>query len=226
MKPLVIIPARGGSKGVPRKNIRPLGGMPLIMHTVNAARAVFDDAVICVTTDDEDIADVVKASGLDVPFMRPKALATDTAGSDEVIRHALSHYEQSGYVPDVIVLLQPTSPFRTATHIREALQVYHENTDMVVSVVEASANPYYNLFEENQDGYLRKCKEGNFTRRQDCPTIWEYNGAIYIINAGVFRSMPISKMQRIVKYPMDAASSVDIDSPLDFSFAEFLWSKR
>ena len=222
MKPLVVIPARGGSKGVPRKNIKELGGRPLIYYTTEAAREVIEDNHIIVSTDDEEIKNVVEKSGLRVPFLRPKELATDEAGTQEVLLHTIEFSEQNGYFPDTLILLQPTSPFRTGKHIKEALDLYHIGLDMVVSVKETKSNPYYVLFEENQDGHLVKSKEGNFNRRQDVPKVWEYNGAIYIINVEYLKSKKISEFTRIKKYVMEEQQSHDIDSLLDWKIAELL----
>ena len=222
MKPLIVIPARGGSKGVPRKNIKVLGDKPLIQYTIDAAKGVFDDEFICVSTDDFEIKSVVEQLGLKVPFLRPNELASDTAGTYEVLLHAISYYESKGYFPDTLILLQPTSPFRTSAHIKEALKFYHESIDMVVSVKETKANPYYILFEEDRNGYLKKTKEANFTRRQDCPKVWEYNGAIYIINVKALKEKTISQFTKVCKFEMDETSSHDIDTLLDWKIAEII----
>lgn len=222
MKPLIVIPARGGSKGVPRKNIKVLGDKPLIQYTIDAAKGVFDDEFICVSTDDFEIKSVVEQLGLKVPFLRPNELASDTAGTYEVLLHAISYYESKGYFPDTLILLQPTSPFRTSAHIKEALKLYHESIDMVVSVKETKANPYYILFEEDSNGYLKKTKEANFTRRQDCPKVWEYNGAIYIINVKALKASAISQFTKVCKFEMDETSSHDIDTLLDWRIAEII----
>ncbi|OYQ32107.1 CMP-N-acetylneuraminic acid synthetase [Flavobacterium cyanobacteriorum] len=220
MEKLVVIPARGGSKGVPQKNIKLLHGIPLIHYTVNEARKVFDDSRIIVSTDDEVIKDTTERTGLKVPFLRPQELATDTAGTYEVLLHALNYFESTGKRADVLILLQPTSPFRKARHIEEALQLYTAETDMVVSVKETKANPYYLLFEENKEGYLQKSKPGHYIRRQDCPQVWEYNGAVYIINVESLKSKPIADFTRVRKYVMDEFSSHDIDTPYDWLVAE------
>ena len=222
MKPLIVIPARGGSKGVPRKNIKVLGDKPLIQYTIDAAKGVFDDEFICVSTDDFEIKSVVEQLGLKVPFLRPNELASDTAGTYEVLLHAISYYEAKGYFPDTLILLQPTSPFRTSAHIKEALKLYHESIEMVVSVKETKANPYYILFEEDRNGYLKKTKEANFTRRQDCPKVWEYNGAIYIINVKALKEKTISQFTKVCKFEMDETSSHDIDTLLDWKIAEII----
>ena len=222
MKPLIVIPARGGSKGVPRKNIKVLGDKPLIQYTIDAAKGVFDDEFICVSTDDFEIKSVVEQLGLKVPFLRPNELASDTAGTYEVLLHAISYYEAKGYFPDTLILLQPTSPFRTSAHIKEALKLYHESIEMVVSVKETKANPYYILFEEDRNGFLKKTKEANFTRRQDCPKVWEYNGAIYIINVKALKEKTISQFTKVCKFEMDETSSHDIDTLLDWRIAEII----
>ena len=222
MKPLVIIPARGGSKAIPRKNIKNLGGKPLIQYTIEAARSVFDDEQICISTDDLEIKEVVKSLGLAVPFLRPAELATDEAGTHEVLLHAIGHYESTGYYPDTAILLQVTSPFRTANHIIEALKLYDADCDIVVSVKETKSNPYFVLREENEQGWLVNSKEGNFSRRQDCPKVWELNGAIYIIKVAELKNTPPHQMTYVRKYVMDEMSSHDIDSHLDWIVAEVL----
>lgn len=222
LKPLVIIPARGGSKGIPGKNIKELGGKPLIQYTLDSAREVFGDTPICVSTDDPGIREVVEGLGLSVPFLRPEALATDEASTYDVLLHALAFYENRGYVPNIVILLQVTSPFRNARHIREALQLYREEYDMVVSVKETQSNPYYVLFEEDGEGWLRKSKTGNFTRRQDCPKVWEYNGAIYLINPASLKQRSLLEFVRIKKYEMESHTSLDLDNQLDWQLAECL----
>jgi CMP-N,N'-diacetyllegionaminic acid synthase len=220
MKPLIVIPARGGSKGIPGKNIKALAGKPLIQYTIDAARILFPPDIIIVSTNDFEIKNIVEKSGLKVPFLRPASLATDTTGTYEVLLHALQFSEESGYFPDTIILLQPTSPFRNVGNIKEAMNLYTDDLDMLVSVKETKANPYYLLFEEDNAGYLKKSKEGSFNRRQDCPKVWEFNGAIYIINISSLKQGPLSQFQRIKKYVMDEISSIDIDNDLDWKIAE------
>jgi N-acylneuraminate cytidylyltransferase len=223
MRTLVIIPARGGSKGIPRKNIKLFGGKPLIYYTIDCARAICPDEDICVSTDDAEIISVVKQYGLKVPFVRPNELATDTAGTYEVLLHALDYYEKQGKHYDVVVLLQNTSPFRKAAQVKEALLLYKEDVDMVVSVKECPANPYYCVFEENQEGFLHVCKgDGNIFRRQDAPKVYEYNGAIYVMNAEVLKTTHMHKMQKRVKYVMDDLSSFDLDTMWDWKMAEMI----
>ena len=227
MKILVIIPARGGSKGIPHKNIKPFNGKPLIYYTIDCARAICDDEDICVSTDDSEIISVVEEYGLKVPFVRPAELATDTAGTYEVLLHALSYYEHQGKHYDVVMLLQNTSPFRTVEHVKEALGLYTPDVDMVVSVKECAANPYYCVFEENKEGFLHVCKgDGNIFRRQDAPKVYEYNGAIYIMNAETLKTTHMHKMQKRVKYVMNDRSSFDLDTMWDWQMAEMMIKQK
>src|SRR5690606_4404975 len=125
----------------------------------------------------------------------------------------------------VLVLLQPTSPFRTSKQIEEALELYTNDLDMVVSVKETNSNPYFVLKEENKNGFLENSKKGNFKTRQECPKVYELNGAIYIININSLKRMPISEFTKVKKYVMDETSSHDIDTMLDWQLAEQILRK-
>ena len=232
LTPLYIIPARGGSKGIPRKNIKLLGGLPLIAYSIEAARAASaDNSHIILSTDDAEIAETARTLGLDVPYMRPAELATDTSGSREVILDVMAWADAQCIAYDCVVLLQPTSPLRTADDIRAALELYSPKIDMVVSVVEAASNPYYNCFETDPStGYLHISKgDGLYTRRQDAPPAWEYNGAVYVINPQSIRSMALGEFPRRVPSPMPRCRSIDLDTPTDWLVAEALikesWSQ-
>lgn len=227
-KPLYIIPARGGSKGIPRKNIKDFAGKPLICYSIEAARALSDDEHVIVSTDDEEIADVARSTGLKVEYMRPSHLATDTAGSREVMIDAMDWAERKGVDYDMIVLLQPTSPLRNADDIRGCIELYSDEIDMVVSVVEAQSNPYYNCFETSPEtGYLHISKgDGLYTRRQDVPKAWEYNGAVYVINPKSLRDMPMGKFPRRIPYEMPRSRSVDLDTPTDWIIAEMIYKQN
>lgn len=226
MNTIVVIPARGGSKGIPRKNCKLLAGKPLIHYSIEAAQKIFSNDQIIVSTDDIEIKACAEETAIVVPFLRPAELATDTAGSYEVLLHAVEFEEARGNNPEVLVLLQPTSPFRSAEHIIEAMKFYNNDIDMVVSVVESKANPYYNLFEEDKKGFLQKSKTGNYTRRQDCPKVWEYNGAIYIINVKSLKQKSLGSFEKVTKFVMDEVSSHDIDTPLDWKIAEVILSDK
>jgi N-acylneuraminate cytidylyltransferase len=224
---LVIITARGGSKGIPGKNIKLLAGRPLLHYAIDNARAVAEDKDICLTTDDKAIAAVAQAYGLSVPFLRPAELASDTAGSYEVLLHAINHYEKNGIVYKDVLLLQPTSPFRSDDQVKSALlQFRSQRPELLVSVKESASNPYYNLFEENDEGVLIKSKPSKFTRRQDLPKVYEYNGAIYITAVEIIKQRSFIEMNEIHKFVMDEESSHDLDTPLDWGAAMWLINRQ
>lgn len=223
MRPLVVIPARGGSKGIPHKNIKKLGGKPLICYAIDTARKFTTDDNICVSTDDKTIIKVVEEYGLKVPFKRPKHLSTDNAGTNGVLLHALDFYEQKGNRYDMVVLLQPTSPFRRAEDVLEASKLYDDSIDMVTSVMPAKCNPYYDGFEDNAEGLLTISKgDGSIERRQDAPCVWQQNGALYIINPSQLKAKGLAGMTKIRKYVMDEIHSVDLDNMLDWKIAEIM----
>ncbi len=221
-KTLVIIPARCGSKGLKNKNILTLNNKPLIHHTIDVAREVFDDKIIRVSTDCEKIKSVSEKTGLKVGSLRSKKLAQDTTSSYDLIMHEINNYEKNNGDLDVVIFLQPTSPFRKPKHIIESQKLYSDKIDMVVSVKRTHSNPYFNLFEESKTGYLKKVKKSIFTRRQDCPDIWEYNGSIYIMNVKSLKKMNLNKFKKIKKYEMDDYHSIDIDNEMDFKLCKFL----
>lgn len=226
-KTLWLIPARGGSKGIPGKNIKLFCGTPLVCRAVNQALALArQEDTVFVSTDDDKIAEAASRCGDVVPFRRPQQLATDTASSYDVIINSLDEFGKRRKNFDRVVLLQPTSPLRTLEDIENALNRWNPEVDMVVSVCEAKANPYYNAFEESADGTLHISKgEGNYTRRQDAPKVWEYNGAVYVMSVDALRKSPMSKFGKIVPSPMEQSHSVDLDTPLDWMIAEILFSQ-
>ncbi len=217
-KILVVIPARGGSKGIPLKNIKPLGEKPLIYYSIDIAREITSDDNICVSTDSEKIIEVVNKYGLEVPFIRPKNLATDSATTNDVILHAINFYETLGRSYDIILLLQPTSPFRNKQQIKEALSLFSEDFDMVVSVKQSHA--VSTLCVENDRGFLEVCFNKEHLGRQDFEKYYEYNGAIYILNVNKFKEKGFTGLTKKKKYIMDQITSLDIDTYLDWIIAE------
>lgn len=228
MNPLFLITARGGSKGIPGKNIKKLNGIPLMNYAIELARQFTNDAHICLSTDDAKIISVAKQQGLFVPFVRPKHLASDTAGSYEVIQHALNWYRTKGIDHDVVVLLQPTSPFRLKKHVAEALKKYNSKIDMVVSVNKLAGNPYATIYKKNVGDHIQKAfpakKPGE--RRQDAEGLYELNGAVYVFNARSLDKNPISQFKKIKMVEMEAVNSADIDVPLDWKWCEFLLKEK
>jgi len=222
VKYLAVITARGGSKGIPGKNTKPLNGKPLILYTVEAARMVFQDQYIYVSTESQEIKNTVESSGLEVPFLRPTELATDTSSSEDVLKHAIKEAVKKGLLFDAVVLLQPTSPFRNEEHIQSAIIEFEKDPEsLLLSVTEARENPYYTLMEEDKDGFLQKSKQSNFTRRQDCPSVWNINGSIYIFPKNEFMKGGFDTLSKR-KFVMNALASIDLDSPSDWTIAESL----
>lgn len=225
MSTLFIIPARGGSKGIPGKNIKPLNGIPLIHYSIDLARRFAEDKDICVSTDSEQIREVVNAAGLEVPFLRPAHLAADETPTYDVLLHALQYYESKRIFYQKIVLLQPTSPLRKPEHVKECLELYNDTLDMVVSV-EALPDPSYLCYREDQEGLLRRISEDSFSRRQDVPLVYKFNGAVYVMKVNSLKKNTIADFTRVKKYVMDATSSVDIDNQLDWEIAELILTKK
>ncbi len=223
--PLYIIPARGGSKGIPHKNIAPLAGRPLIAYTIDAALEAQQQTggYILVSTDDDNIAAAAENCGIKVGYRRPPELATDTAGSRETIIHAMDWADARGIVFDSVVLLQPTSPLRNAADIMATIKAYDNDpqADMALTVTPSDDNPYYNLFETDADGVLHICKgHGLYTRRQDVPKVFRINGAVYVIRPSSLRQMPLGEFPRRIPVEMPSERSIDIDSPDDLQRAE------
>jgi len=222
---LVIIPARGGAKGIPGKNLKPLGGKPLILYSIQLARKIAKDPDICLSSDHQGIIQIARQQGLLVPFTRPDELANDTADMYDVIIHAIKQYEANGRFYNHILLLQPTSPFRTEEDIRKAVTLYNNSIDMVVSVRKAEWNPE-TLFYENDNGYLKRFIQSSALRRQDLAQFFSYNGAIYIMNIGSLNRKHYRDFNKIVKYEMDNYRSIDLDENSDWDFAEYLLEKK
>lgn len=220
MKTLYLIPARGGSKGIPHKKIKLLNGKPLIQYSIEVARKFADDEDICLSTDDIKIKVVAEGLGLKVPFLRPDYLAIDTAGTNDVIVHALDFYADLGTYYDVVVLLQPTSPLRTEQNVKDCLAMYNSEYDMVTTVKESSVSAV--LCRENIDGYLEKVIGKGNIRRQDTEKMYEYNGAVYVINVKSIREKGLAEFTKIKKCVMLEENSVDIDTMLDWQLVEVI----
>ena len=228
MQALGVIPARGGSKGVPRKNVHLLGGRPLLAYTADAARASRHLARAILSTDNEEIAAAGRALGLEVPFMRPPALAEDDTPMLPVLQHAHAELASRGFAADAVVLLQPTSPLRRAEHIDAALQLLASSgADSVVSVVEVphQFNPVSVL--RIAEGRLQPYSGAQtVTRRQDKPRVYARNGpAVLAVRADVLRS---GSLYGADSRPllMSAADSLDVDDEWDLQVAEFVLSTR
>ncbi len=211
-----MIPARGGSKGIPRKNVRELGGKPLVAHSIEAG---LDSAMIesvVVSSDDPEIISVSKTHGADVPFQRPDSLATDDAATAPVVAHAIETLETTY---NLVVLLQPTSPLRTAKHIDGAVDQYlSSDADTLVSVYQDHAYRW----QRTKNGAERIDPVTGRKRRQEMDPEYVENGAIYIVPTGRFLEELSFSFGRTALYEMTEVASVDIDTPDDLRLANCL----
>jgi len=223
-KVLCVIPARGGSKGLPGKNIKLLAGKPLIAYSIERAKqSRYIDRVI-VSTDDKEIAGVARRYGAEIPFIRPAHLALDHVDKIDVILHAtdwLAKKEKNKY--DILVCLHVTAPLRKPADIDNCIEMLVESkADNVFSVAEANRNPYFNMVEITPQGVVRLVKKGNFTSRQAAPKVYDLNASIYAWWNDVLKKKKklITPKTRI--YVMPRERSFDIDDELDFRITEFI----
>jgi CMP-N,N'-diacetyllegionaminic acid synthase len=220
---LAIIPARGGSKGIPGKNIKELNGKPLIGYAIEeVGKSKYIDKLI-VSTEDKEIAQVSKRFGAEIPFLRPMELAADDTPGIQPILHAVKWFHEKGSCFDFVICLQCTSPFRKTKQIDEAIEkLVKEGADSIVSVCESEISPYWMKKVEN--GILKDFL-GNipfYARRQDTPMVYRLNGAIYLAKTEVLNKHKNWYTENTIPFIMDKLSSIDIDDILDFKFAELL----
>jgi len=225
-KTVAIIPARGGSKGIPRKNIRLLAGKPLIGHTIEAAlRSGYISRVI-VSTEDKEIADVARKYGAEV-VRRPEELAKDDTSTVDVVLQVIRELREQGHEYDTIILLQPTSPMRTTQDVDGALELFLNNEcESVISVSESRHPPYWAFNVEGN--YLKPLFDQKYSemRRQDLPKTYFPNGAIYIAKTKKFEECASFCLPQTIPYIMPAETSVDIDTKADLMLAEALLKKK
>ena len=233
MGAIAIIPARGGSKRLPGKNIKALGGKPLIAWTIEAAlhSGCFDRVIV--STDDQAIADVAVAFGAEVPFLRPVELSGDMATSDAVIEHAVNWLEQhEALTIDTVALLQPTSPFRHAEHIKSAVSLMQEKqAEGVVSVTASDIRlELCNTLPADHSlaGFIDISANAAAKRTQDMRQIYELNGAIYLFKRHIVGQLAqlYAPTSKALAYVMPLEDSVDIDTARDFAWAEFCLSTK
>jgi CMP-N,N'-diacetyllegionaminic acid synthase len=225
---LAIIPARGGSRGIPRKNILSLLGKPLIAYTIEAARKACLIGRVLVSTDDPEIAAVATQFGAEVPFLRPPELARDETPTLPVLQHLLSQLKtMENYEPEIIVLLQPTSPLRRVGDIDKAVTLLQQTSaDSVVSLCVAEHSPYWmNRLESDRVlPFLENVPE--YARRQDLPPVYRINGAVYATRRRILMEQNRLLGKNTHGIVMDAESSVDIDTPLDLKIAMLILQER
>lgn len=222
MSNIASICARGGSQGVPRKNIRMLCGKPLIVHTIELAKQCQFIDYVFVSTDDKEIARIAEEAGAIVPFIRPAELATSEAGKIPVIQHLVSEVEKSGIKVDKIIDLDPTSPLRILSDVEECYELLDDVTDIVITGYEAEKNPYFNMVEKKEDSnyaLVKKLKSG-VVRRQDAPNVYSMNASVYVWHR---HSLDKGLWDGIVKlHVMPRERSIDIDHEVDFMLVELL----
>ena len=227
LKIVACIFARGGSKGVPRKNIRPLAGRPLIGYAIEVARASALIDRVLVSTEDAEIADIARSFGAEVPFMRPAELATDQASEWLAWKHAAQFLraEPGGHEIAALVSVPTTSPMRAVADVDAAIRAFDSaTTDAVITVREAQRNPYFNMVRIDPDGYARMVMaQGNGpTRRQDAPPIFDVTTVADVASIDFILSSATFFAGRIKAVEVPAARSIDIDTEDDFAVAEFL----
>ena len=228
-KLIALIPARAGSKGVPGKNIAPVAGKPLIAWTIAAALGAESVASVVVSTDGEEIASVARECGAEVPFMRPAVLAQDHTPGIPVLLHALDWLECHWKVTmDYLVVLQATSPLRTAADIDKAVALAREkDADAVIGMSEVSSHPYWTKKISDEGRILDFLHlDTEYPQRQSLPPAYVPNGAIYLVRPEVLRSRETVYTDRTYAYVMPGERSLDIDSPWDLYLADLILKDR
>jgi CMP-N,N'-diacetyllegionaminic acid synthase len=222
---IAIVPARGGSKGLPMKNIIPIQGKPLIEYTLcEAQKSKYIDK-ITISTDSIQIADIAENLGFPVSFMRPRELATDFAPSEDVIMNAIEYHEESGDCFDILLLLQPTSPLRTVEHIDQAISLFLDfpQATSLISVAKVRQYPHW-MKVLSPDGWLKSFLGGQKrnTRRQDLPDLYYPNGAIYLATVEHFKKHQSFNTGYMLPYVMGEKYSFDIDGEIDAKIVEMI----
>jgi len=229
---LAVIPARGGSKGIPRKNLVPVNGVPLLVHSIRHAQHSSLVTRVMVSTEDAEIAEIARAAGADVPFMRPAALAADDVLDQPVFRHVLEDLQASeNYVPDVVVHLRPTAPYRMVGWIDSAIRLLMESpeADAVRSVSQCTQHPY-RMFRIDAEGFLDPLMKGEhptpfLLRRQDLAPIYYYDCVLDVTRPRTILEMGSMTGERVLPYILPADLVFDVDTPRDLEVARFLMDR-
>jgi len=228
MKPICLIPARGGSKGIPNKNIKLLAGKPLISHTIKAAlkSKIFQSVVV--STEDSRIAKIAKKFGANVPFKRPLILSTDKASMDGVVEHAIKKLFSLGYDFDIMVIRDCTVPFIKNSDIHGSINLLkRKNCDVVCGVYRQHHNPYFNQMESNRAGYLEFSKKirGEISSRQQAPIVYQLNG-LFTIDVNQFLNYKRIYMPKILPYEITPETGLMIDTKFEFQIANQIAKKQ
>jgi len=230
LKAVAFIFARGGSKGLPRKNVQILGGKPLIAWSIDCARKVKRIERIIVSTDCQEIADVAHEYGAEVPFMRPTKLATDQSPEWLSWQHALNYLKETeGAFPNVMVSVPATAPLRSVIDLNNCLDEYEKNNDIdvVVTVTDASRSPYFNMVKRNSDGTvdLVISPSKTLTRRQDAPIVYDMATVAYVLRPEFVMTQQSIFDGRVHAVSVPQERAIDIDTSIDFKMAEFYLSQ-
>ena len=229
LKVLAIIPARGGSKGVPRKNIKELSGKPLIAWTIEEALKAKGLTRVVVSTDDPDIKETALEWGAEVPFLRPEELATDKAKAIPVLQHAASFIREKGDSFDAVMMLQPTSPMRLAKDIEASIEMMKKDPECSSVISVTGVGEYHPArMKYLEEGVLIDppfCEDYENQPRQELRPMYIRSGAIYLVKTGVLMERNSLKGRRSLGFVMPKERSVNIDAPFDFEMAEWIMSK-
>ena len=227
MNVIATLCARGGSKGVPGKNSKELNGKPLICYSIEQAQLCDFINDIYVSTDDETIAKIAQQSGAKVPFRRPAALADDTTSKLAVIQHLVAQLEKQHEKVDVIIDLDVTSPLREVADIKNCFKLLTRDVDLVITGFLSTKNPYFNMVERNQAGFVNLSKKPNqtVTSRQSAPQVFAMNASIYVWQRSALDRL-LWDNDRIKLYEMPEERSVDIDTPLDWKIVQLLMNEK
>ncbi len=228
MKAICIIPARGGSKGVPKKNIRKINGKPLLSYVIESSlkSKIFEHVIV--STEDDEIARIAKRFGAEVPFKRPKYLATDNAPMDKVLHHAVRKLYKLNYDFDIFVWRDATTPFIRPVDIKNCIELLKKRKAVIVTgVYEQHLNPYFNIVETKKDGFLKICKplKVKARSRQEAPKVFQLNG-LYVYDTEKFLKLKKTDLAKTLPYEIPLETGIMIDTEFEFNIVKLLFTKQ
>ena len=228
MKAVCIIPARGGSKGVPKKNIKKINGKPLLGYVIEATKKskIFEHVIV--STEDAEIAQIAKKYGAEVPFKRPKSLATDFTPMDKVLLHAVRTLHQLNYEFDVFVWRDATTPFIKSEDVKNAIKLLeNKKAAIVTGVYRQHLNPYFNIVETKSNGFLKLCKPLKIKARsrQEAPPVFQLNG-LYVYNTKKFLQIQKTDLSKTLPYEIPVETGLMIDTEFEFDIAKLLIEQK
>ena len=228
MKAVCIIPARGGSKGVPKKNIKKINGKPLLGYVIEATKKskIFEHVIV--STEDAEIAQIAKKYGAEVPFKRPKSLATDFTPMDKVLLHAVRTLHQLNYEFDVFVWRDATTPFIKSEDVKNAIKLLeNKKAAIVTGVYRQHLNPYFNIVETKSNGFLKLCKPLKIKARsrQEAPPVFQLNG-LYVYDTKKFLQIQKTDLSKTLPYEIPVETGLMIDTEFEFDIAKLLIEQK